>query len=83
MGRTLPTQIQLLHEEEQSWKNYRRALRIEDQTAFDKVWAQARRQSAASSMAVRPSPFESYLLSMVIGLQRDLDALKEHVAHVR
>lgn len=77
MGRTLPTQIELLHQEEQSWKLYRRALRAEDQAAFDQVWAYARHQSAACSMASRSTPFESYLLSMVIALQREIDQLKE------
>ena len=79
MGRTLPTQVQLLHQEEESWRLYRRALRIEDQTAFDQVWAMARKQSVASSMASRPSPYESYLLSMVIGLQREVTDLKQRL----
>lgn len=79
MGRTLPTQIQLLQEEAESWKHYRRALRAEDQLAFDRLWAEARRQSAASSMASRPSPFESYLLSMTIALQRQIDQLRDEL----
>ena len=76
MGRTLPTQIQLLQQEEESWKLYRRALRVEDQHAFDRLWALARRQSPASSMAGRMFPMESYLMSMVIGLQREIDQLQ-------
>jgi hypothetical protein len=76
MGRTLPTQIQLLHQEEESWKLFRRALRQEDQRAFDRAWSYARRHSAASSMASRSTPFESYLLSMIIGLMREIEQLK-------
>lgn len=77
MGRTLPTQIQMLHQEEDSWKSFRRALRKEDQAAFDDIWAYARRHSTAASMASRPLPFEAHFLSMVLGLKRELNDLKQ------
>lgn len=77
MGRTLPTQIQLLHQEEDAWKAYRRALRKEDQEAFDQVWAYARFHAMAASMAARLLPFEAHVLSMIIALQREIIELKE------
>jgi hypothetical protein len=77
VGRTLPTQIQLLQGEEESWKGFRRALRSEDREAFDLVWSYARRHATATSMAARPLPFEAYCLSMIVGLQRDLSELKK------
>ncbi|MCB4757536.1 MAG: hypothetical protein LHV69_10995 [Elusimicrobia bacterium] len=77
MGRTLPTQIQLLQGEEEAWKSFRRALRKEDQEAFDAVWAYARRHAVAASMAARPLPFEAYCLAMMIGLKREIDDLRE------
>src|SRR5262245_20872653 len=76
MGRTLPTQVDLLREEEESWKKFRRALRKEDQDAFDDVWANARRHSTAASMASRPFPFESHFMAMMVGLKRELTELK-------
>ena len=76
MGRTLPTQIQLLRTEEQAWKGYRRALRQEDREAFDVIWSYARRHAMAASMAGRPLPYEAFFLSMLIGVQRDLMELK-------
>jgi len=79
MGRTLPTQIQLLHEEEEVWKGFRRALRREDQTAFDEVWAYARRHAVAASMAARPLPFEAYCLAMLVGLKRELQSLRSYL----
>lgn len=72
MGRTVPTQIQLLHDEQEAWKTYRRALRKEDQAVFDELWTYARRHATAASMAARPLPFEAHCLSMLIGLGRAL-----------
>jgi len=79
MGRTLPTQIQILRDAEDAWKGFRRALRKEDQASFDVVWSYARRHATASSMAARALPFESQILSMMIGLHRDLADVKEAV----
>ena len=83
MGRTLPTQIQLLHGEEDAWRGFRRALRMEDREAFDIVWSYARRHATAASMAARPLPFEAYFLSMIVGLQRDLLELKKKLEERR
>ncbi len=76
MGRTLPTQIHLLAQAEEEWKGFRRALRKEDQEAFDMLWTYARRHAVAASEAQRPIPFDSHLLSMLIGLKRELDELR-------
>jgi hypothetical protein len=81
MGRTLPTQVQLLRHEEEAWKGFRRALRKEDQLAFDEVWAYARRHAAAASMACRPVPFEAHCLSMMVGLKREIDELQNRLHH--
>ena len=89
MGRTLPTIIQALRAEEEGWKHFRRALRIEDQEAFDALWRHARRHAAPASMASRPMPLEAAFMGMLVGLQRRLmhlerrleelgAALKEH-----
>lgn len=78
MGRTLPTQIQMLRNEEVAWKSFRRALRKEDQSAFDDIWAYARRHSTAASMASRPLPYEAYFLSMIVGLKREIESLRDH-----
>jgi hypothetical protein len=70
MGRTLPTIIQALHAEEEVWKHFRRALRREDQEAFDALWRWARRHAAPAAMASRPMPFESALMGMLVCLAR-------------
>lgn len=76
MGRTLPTQIQLLQQAEEEWKGFRRALRKEDQTVFDGLWTYARRHAVAASEAQRPLPFEAHVLAMLVGLKRELEEMR-------
>jgi hypothetical protein len=68
MGRTLPTIVQTLHLEMDLWKDFRRALRREDQEVFDGLWRHARRHAAPLSMASRPVPMEGILMAMLLGL---------------
>jgi hypothetical protein len=49
MGRTLATFTQLLQQELDSWRRYRRALRREDQQAFDALFAAARYHAPAGA----------------------------------
>ncbi len=72
MGRTLPTIIQTIRMEKEAWKLFRRALRMEDQEAFDALWRVARRHAAPSAMASRPVPMEAVFMSMLVGLKRRL-----------
>lgn len=88
MGRTLPTQIQLLHEAQEEWKGFRRALRKEEQDAFDQAWGYARRFSTAASMAERPLPFEAHVMAMLVGIiyqqqisRKDHDQEKSDSSH--
>ena len=72
MGRTLPTMIQYIHFEEEQWKSYRRALRQEDRELFDTLWQYVRHFAVSSQIANRPIPFESLLLSMILGVLKEL-----------
>ena len=76
MGRTLPTVTELLELEKGTWSNYRRALRREDQEAFDALWRWARHHTAPLSMAGRPVPFEGVVMSMLVELTRRVAALE-------
>ena len=78
MGRTLPTITQTLHLEWDSWKRFRRALRKEDQEAFDALWRIARRHAAPAAMAGRPVPLDSVFMAMLVGLMRRVLDLKTH-----
>jgi hypothetical protein len=77
MGRTLPTITQTIEFEKEAWKHFRRTLRKEDQDAFDAVWRMSRYHAAAISMASRPVPFDALVMSMLVGLAREIMNLKE------
>ena len=80
MGRTLPTITQTLHAEEADWRHFRRALRREDQEAFDALWRHARRHAAPAAMASRALPLEAALMAMLVGLARQTLDLERRVA---
>lgn len=67
--------MQLTHELAR-WQAFRRALRVEDQAAFDVFSGFARAFADAGSMAARACPSESLFLSMLLGLAKELDELR-------
>jgi hypothetical protein len=79
MGRTLPTTTQIILEEQQAFKNFRRGLRMEDQLIFDELFALARKHIMAINQADHVLPFEAVLLAMLVELMHDLNELKEKV----
>ncbi len=87
MGRTLPSITQAFLEEQQSLARFRRALRRQDQAAFDELLADARRHLAESAYASHLLPFEVMLLSMLVeerklvnDLQRRVEGLEAQLA---
>lgn len=64
--------MQSLQAEEETWKLFRRALRKEDQEAFDALWRFARYHAAPASMASRPMPFEAALMAMMVAVERQI-----------
>jgi hypothetical protein len=79
MGRTLVTFTQLVQQEIDSWRCYRRALRREDQQALDALFAVARHHSSAGAYLARETPFEVMLLSMLIEQQKQVGTLQQKV----
>jgi hypothetical protein len=69
--------VQVLQAEEECWKHFRRALRKEDQEAFDALWRFARYHAAPASMASRPMPFEAAMMAMLVALERQLIDLEK------
>jgi hypothetical protein len=74
MGRTLETANQILLKEQREFSDFRRTLRQNDQRAFDALFANARKHTAAITMAAHALPFEAVLLAML---------LEEHVQNQR
>jgi len=69
--------VQTLQAEQEAWKLFRRALRKEDQEAFDALWRFARYHAAPASMASRPMPFEAALMAMLVAMERQLLELEK------
>ena len=79
MGRTVPTFTMVIQQEMDSWSKFRRGLRREDQEALDDLFRAARLQLAGSAYAVRPIPFESIAMSMLLAQHRTIRQLEQRV----
>jgi hypothetical protein len=66
MGRTLATANQIILQEQQSFADFRRTLRLKDQLVFDDLFAGARKHTAAIAMTAHALPFEAILLAMLV-----------------
>ena len=66
MGRTLPSFMQVILNEQASLAKFRRCLRKEDQDALDDLFRMARYHVAASAYASHVLPFEVMLLAMLL-----------------
>ena len=60
--------------------DYRRALREEDRTAFDALMNLARRHASAAGFQASSDPMETALLSMLVGIEKELEALKREAS---
>jgi hypothetical protein len=76
MGRTNPTETQLIEAELALWQPFRRALREEDKALFDELWRNVRYHAVPASMANRPVPFDGFLIAMLLGLAIELNKLR-------
>ncbi len=66
MGRTLPSFMQVILNEQASLAKFRRALRKDDQSAFDDLFRMAHYHAAESAYASHVLPFEVMLLAMLL-----------------
>jgi len=79
MGRTLPTASMLIQQEEQSFANFRRALRRADQVALDDLFAAAHQHLAAAQYAAHALPFEVFLLCMLLEEHKQVMVLRQQL----
>jgi hypothetical protein len=70
MGRTVLPYSVVLEAEYSRWKNFRRALRKEDQQLFDELFELARRHMQAGANSSMPVPLQPVFMSMLIELLR-------------
>ena len=83
MGRTVPTFNTFLQEEIDSWRPFRRALRAEQKTAFDRLFTKARRHTAEAANAARPIPFDAVLMAILLEQELELERLRSEVEELR
>ncbi len=81
MGRTLPSATQQILHEQDALKKFRRALRQEDQRAFDDLFRGARYHVAAMAYASHLLPFETMLLAMLIEVHKRVLQLEARLGH--
>ena len=79
MGRTVPSFRPALEHEIESWKDYKRALRPEEQVVFDKPMNFARIHADAGSLAARPMLSEHLFISFAIEQEKKIETLMHHI----
>ncbi len=79
MGRTVPSFRPALEHEIESWKDFKRALRPEDQKIFDKLMNFARIHADAGSLSARPMLSEILFISFAIEQEKRIESLKKRV----
>ncbi len=77
MGRTVLPFSQVLEQEIQEWRKFRRGLRKEDQQFLDRLFERARLHIQAGVYASRPWPFETILISILLEHEKMLTELRE------
>src|SRR5215510_472042 len=75
MGRTLPPFSQLIEYERRAWAPFRRALRKDDQAAFDRLFDCAKLHVQAGVYLSRPWPFEVIAMAMLLEHHKRLERL--------
>ena len=79
MGRTNPTYRDWLRRTSEDLQPFRRALRQQYQTDFDRLFEHADQYADAAGYANRTTPEFSLLLSIFLGQQRELRRLQDQL----
>ncbi|MFX1488176.1 MAG: hypothetical protein ACFFBI_03450 [Promethearchaeota archaeon] len=82
MGRTVPSFRPALEHEIESWKDFKRALRSEEQKVFDKLMNFARIHADAGSMSARPLLSEVLFISFAIEQEKKIELLEQKVSEL-
>lgn len=82
MGRTVPAFRPALEHEIESWKDFKRALRPEDQKVFDKLMNFARIHADAGSLSARPMLSEILFISFAIEQEKKIELLEKKIGEL-
>ena len=83
IGRTVPSFRPALEHEIESWKDFKRALRPEDQKVFDKLMNFARIHADAGSMSTRPMLSEILFISFAIEQEKRISRLEQELSGLK
>ena len=83
MGKTVPSFRMALESEIGSWRSYRKALKMGDRRIFDELMCHTRAHASASGNAVRTSPYETMILSILLEQQKALARLRRELEVLR
>lgn len=83
MGRTVLPFSQVLEQEYAEWKKFRRALRQEDQEAFDRLFERAKLHVQAAAYASHPWPLEAILLAICLEHEKLLTHLQAELQRMK
>lgn len=79
MGRTNPTYRDQLRALERDWKGYRRGLRADEQSHFDRLFEQSRAYAHAASYYNPTTPEYALFLTLLLAHERRLAALEQEI----
>ena len=79
MEKTVLPFSQVLDQEVQEWKKFRRALQKEDQQFLDQLFEKASLHVSASGDASRPWPLETILISILLEHEKALAELRSKI----
>jgi hypothetical protein len=79
MGRTVPSFRPALEHEIESWKDFKRALRPEEQKIFDRLMNFARIHADAGSLGARPMLSEVLFISFAIEQEKRIEILEKRL----
>lgn len=83
MGKTVPSFRIALESEIGGWRSYRKALKKGDRGVFDQLMGHTRAHASASGNAVRTSPLEPMVLSILIEQQKAISRLRDELDRLR
>jgi hypothetical protein len=79
MGKTVESYRMALEDEIATWNGFARALRIDDKEVFDSMMDTCRNHASAGGNATRPLVFESMMMSIALGQQKELLKLRKQI----
>lgn len=76
MGKITPPMSGLLHKEKSELEKYRRALRKEDQRAFDELWVHVIKHMMPCTQANHLLPLEIFLFTMILEEHKEIRRIR-------